>query len=435
MSSEVRYALSGEVSVAYEVTGSGPIDLVLAPGFISHLEHQWEEPRWARLFNELGTFTRLIRFDKRGTGLSDRVSTPDMDERIDDIRAVMDAAETKQAVLLGISEGGAMSMLYAATYPERVSHLILMGSFSNTRTSGTKIRETESPDQVRKTWGTGNFLPNFSPALAKDKSFAVWWAKYERLSASPSAIVALRKSNAEIDVTSVLPSIQSPTLILHRTGDVRIRVEASREMLEAIPNAKLIELPGEDHQFWLDDTDRVIKEIRDFVGAARAAPSIERVLATVLFTDLVDSTKQAVTMGDTKWRALIDTHFSLARNAFERFRGREVKTLGDGLLATFDGPGRAVRCAQEIERSMKPLGVSVRAGLHTGEVELADDGDVRGIAVNVAARVCQQAGSDEVLVSNTVKDLVAGSGLSFADLGEHALKGLDDPMRLHRVIG
>lgn len=356
-----------------------------------------------------------------------------MDERIDDIRAVMDAADSKQAVLLGISEGGAMSMLFAATYPERVSHLILMASFSNRRTSGTKVRATESPDQIRKTWGTGKSLPKFSPGLAKDKSFADWWAKFERLSASPSAIIALRNSNAEIDVTSVLRSIQAPTLILHRTGDVRIRVEASREMSEAIPNATLIELPGEDHPFWLDDTGRVIKEIRDFVGAAGTNPNIERVLTTVLFTDLVDSTAQAENMGDTKCRALIDTHFSLARNAFERFRGREVKTLGDGLLATFDGPGRAVRCAQEIARSMEPLGVSVRAGLHTGEVEVADDGDIRGIAVNVAARVCHQAAGNEVLVSNNVKDLVAGSGLLFTDLGPSTLKGLDEPMRLHRL--
>lgn len=435
MPSEIRYALSGEVSIAYQVTGSGPTDLIFAPGFISHLEHQWEEPRWARFLNELGTFTRLIRFDKRGTGLSDRVSMPNMDERIDDIRAVMDAAESKRAILLGISEGGAMCMLYAATYPERVSHLILMASFSNTRTSGHGVRKVQTPEHIRETWGTGKSLPLYAPELAKDKSFADWWAKYERLGASPSAIIALRKGNAEIDVTSVLPSVQAPALLLHSTGDVRISVEAAREISDAIPDAKLIELPGESHQFWLEHTARVVKEIRDFVGAERTTTSIERVLTTVLFTDLVDSTMQAVSMGDTKWRALIDTHFSLARIAFERFRGREVKTLGDGLLATFDGPGRAVRCAQEIAQSMQPLGVSVRAGVHTGEVEVADDGDIRGIAVNVASRVCQVAGGDEVLVSNTVKHLVAGSGLSFADLGPHTLKGLDEPMSLHRLEG
>lgn len=342
MAPQTKYAQSGDVSVAYQVTGSGPIDLVFAPGFISHLEHEWDEPRYARFLHELGSFARLIKFDKRGTGLSDRnVSLPNMDERMDDIRAVMDAAGSKQAILLGISEGGAMCELFAATYPERVSKLILMGTFSNRRTAAPKnAKNVGSPDYIRQNWGTGAMLPFYAPTLAKDPDFYAWWAKFERLGASPSAVIELRKNNAEIDVTSVLPSIQAPTLILHRTGDLRIRVKAAREMANAIPNAKLVELPGDDHFVWLDDTGTVIEEIRKFVGATQALAETDRVLATVLFTDLVDSTQTAANMGDSKWRAILDTHYSLARNELDRFRGTEVKTLGDGILATFDGPGR-----------------------------------------------------------------------------------------------
>jgi class 3 adenylate cyclase/esterase/lipase len=435
MSPRVKYAMSDDVAIAYCVTGEGPLDLVFAPGFISHIEHYWEQPRHVRFFNELSSFTRLINFDKRGTGLSDRhVRLPNMDERIDDIRAVMDAAGSKQAVLLGVSEGGAMCTLFAATYPNRVSKLILMGSYANAATSVPELAKMAvSPKQIRENWGTGAMLPLYAPGLAKDPDFVSWFAKYERLSASPSAVIELRKSNAEIDVSHVLPSIQAPTLVLHATGDVRIKVEAAREMAAAIPNSKIVEFPGEDHMFWLHDPRDVIDEIRNFVGATPSVLETDRVLSTVMFTDLVDSTQAATSMGDVKWRSVLETHFTLARNEIERFRGREVKTLGDGILATFDGPGRAVKCAWAITQSMKPLGVGVRAGLHTGEIEIAHDGDIGGIAVNMAARISQQAERDEVLVSRTVKDLVAGSDINFADLGNRALKGIDEPMRIYRV--
>jgi pimeloyl-ACP methyl ester carboxylesterase len=435
MAPQTKYAQSGDVSVAYQVTGKGPIDLIFAPGFISHLEHMWEEPRHAHFFHGLGSFARLIRFDKRGTGLSDRsVGFPHMDERIDDIRAVMDAVGSERAVLLGISEGGVMSALFAATYPERVSGMILIGTYANALAAIPGLANIDVLKQeIRLSWGTGASLPRFAPSLAKDPKFLDWWARFERLGGSPSAVLELWRNNCDIDISSVLPSIRVPTLLIHRTGDVRVRVEAAREMAAAIPRARLLELPGSDHFAWLDDTGTVLSEIRKFVGAALAVAEPDRVLATVLFTDIVDSTRRSAELGDTAWHSLLDTHYSLARNELLRFRGREVKTLGDGILATFDGPARAVRCAQAIVQSVEPLGIAVRAGLHTGEVEIADQNDVSGLAVNMAARVCQLAEASEVLVSRTVKDLVAGAGISFTDLGPQSIKGLDEPMHIFRV--
>lgn len=435
MRPEVRYAQSGDVSVAYQIIGDGPIDLIFCPGFISHLEHEWEEPRWARFITSLSSFSRLIKFDKRGTGLSDRgVRLPNLDERMDDIRAVLDAADSKRAVLLGISEGGAMCSLFAATHPDRVSKLILLGSYACARLSApTLANNVGAADQVRQNWGTGRMLPNFAPHLAKDPVFMDWWAKFERLGASPSAVIELQKNNLEIDVRPILSTIQAPTLILHRTNDVRIQIDAARVMASSIPDARLVELPGDDHFVWLDDTGRVIEEIGKFVGAVDPVVETDRVLATVLFTDIVDSTKTAASIGDDRWRVMLDTHNTLASNEIDRFRGRLVKNLGDGLLATFDGPARAIRCASAICKKMSPLGINVRTGLHTGEVEQADDGDVRGIAVHVAARVSQQANSNEVLVSRTARDLIAGSDMSFEDLGRITLKGLDEPMRLYRL--
>jgi pimeloyl-ACP methyl ester carboxylesterase len=435
MTPETKYTPSGDVFIAYEVSGSGPIDIVLAPGFISHLEHMWEEPRLARFFHGLGSFARLIRFDKRGTGLSDRsVGFPTMDERIDDIRAVMEAAGSERAVLMGMSEGGAMSELFAATYPDKVSGLILIGAYSH---AGSAVPEYANPEAqeaaILRDWGTGASLPGFAPALARDDAFRSWWARFERLAASPSAVVKLRRMNSEIDVRPILSSIKVPTLVIHRTGDVRVRIEAARELAATIAGARLLELPGEDHFVWLDDTGVVMSAIREFVGATQAPVEPDRMLATVLFTDIVDSTRRATALGDTQWRSVLDAHNSLARNELRRFRGREVKTLGDGILATFDGPARAVRCAQAIAADVRGLGIEIRAGVHTGEVEVVDNNDVGGIAVSIAARVSQLAGSNEVLVSSTVKDLVAGSGLTFADLGPQPIKGLDDPVRIYRV--
>jgi class 3 adenylate cyclase len=427
-----KYAQSGDVFIAYQISGHGPIDIVFAPGFISHLELMWDEPRHARFLHGLESFARLIRFDKRGTGLSDRsVGFPTLDERIDDIRAVMDAAGSNRAVLLGISEGGAMSQLFAATYPERVSGLILMGSYSNAKISIPSYKDLKRTEaQILATWGTGASLPEFAPGLAGDHEFLDWWARFERLSASPSAVIKLRQMNSEIDVMPILQSIQAPTLVIHRVGDVRTSIENARDMAAAIPNARMIELPGKDHFVWLEESGTVLSAIRNFVDAAQAPVEPDRVLATVLFTDIVDSTQRAAALGDTEWRSILDAHFSMARSQIRRFRGREVKTLGDGILATFDGPARAVRCAQAIANSVKPLGIEIRAGLHTGEVEIRDDNDVGGIAVNIASRVSSLAGSSEVLVSSTVKDLVAGSGLIFNDLGPHAIKGLEDELRI-----
>lgn len=432
---EIKYTQSGEVFIAYEVSGHGPIDIVLSPGFISHIEHQWEEPRWARFFYGLGSFARLIRFDKRGTGLSDRsVGFPTMDERIDDIRAVMDAAGSARAILIGMSEGGAMSALFAATYPERVSGLIMIGAYAEARVSVPEYADpAEQEAIILRTWGTGASLPRFAPALALDPEFLSWWGRFERLSASPSAVTKLRRMNSEIDVRPILPIIQAPTLVIHRTRDVRVNIEAARELAAKIPNARLLELPGEDHFVWLDESGKVISAMRDFVGAATMDVEADRMLATVLFTDIVDSTRRAMELGDVQWRSVLDAHNSLSRSEVRRFRGREVKMLGDGMLATFDGPARAVRCAQAIAAHVRGLGITIRAGLHTGEIEVVDEHDVGGIAVSIAARVSQLAGGDEVLVSRTVKDLVAGSGLSFVDLGQRAIKGLDDPMQIYRL--
>ncbi|MGI9520024.1 MAG: adenylate/guanylate cyclase domain-containing protein [Hyphomicrobiaceae bacterium] len=435
MAAITRYAQSGDVSVAYQVIGDGPIDLVYAPGFISHLDHEWDEPRWARFLNELGSFARLIKFDKRGTGLSDRSGgLPDMDQRVDDIRAVMDAAGSDNAVLLGVSEGGAMCELFTAMYPDRVSKLILLGSYSNARTAVPEFsKNAVSPDHIRQNWGTGEFLPLYSPTLAGDAHFRDWWAKFERLSASPSALIDLRAMNTEIDVTAILPSIQVPTLILHATNDVRIKVEAAREMARIIPNAELVELAGDDHLNWLTDTTNVVEEIRKFVGAEGTVAEHNRVLATVLFTDIVGSTKWASELGDSKWAAMLKTHDSLARGELDKFRGRMVKTLGDGLLATFDGPARAVRCAQALAKKVRTLGLELRSGLHIGEIEVARDGDIHGIAVHVASRISHQAASNEVLISGTLRDLVAGSGIKFEDIGAQKLKGIDEPIRVYRA--
>lgn len=429
---QTKYAQSGGIFIAYQVSGSGPIDVVLAPGYISHLELMWEEPRHARFLHGLESFARLIRFDKRGTGLSDRsVGFPTLDERIDDIRAVMDAAKSTRAVLLGISEGGAMAELFAATYPEKVSGLILMGSYANAKTSIPSYSDPKHAEkQILATWGTGASLFDFAPDLTRDPEFVDWWARFERLSASPSAVIKLREMNSEIDVSSILPTIQAPTLIIHRVGDVRTSVEHAREMAALIPNARMIELPGRDHFVWLEESGAVLSNIRSFIDIAQEPVEPDRVLATVLFTDIVDSTNRAAALGDMEWRSILDAHFSLARNQLRRFRGHEVKSLGDGILATFDGPARAVRCAQAIATGVRPLGIAIRAGLHTGEVEIRDDDDIGGITVNIASRVCHLAGSSEVLVSSTVKDLVAGSGLIFDDLGPRPIKGLEDALRI-----
>jgi class 3 adenylate cyclase len=434
MSIETHYAKSSDVFIAYQVTGRGSIDLMLAPGFISHLDHAYEEPQLARWLHDVSSFCRLIRFDKRGTGLSDRgVGIPHLEERMDDIRAVLDAVGSNKTALIGVSEGGPMSILFAATFPERVSALILYGCYAYAPTDVPFLTDPYSPQfeqLVTEAWGTAKTLPDFAPNAANDPQFRDWWARYERLSASPSGIINLRRMNAEIDVRHVLPTVRVPTLILHRRRDCNILFEAGQRLAEQIPGATFVELPGEDHLFWVGEAGRrSVAEVQKFLLGDRAIPDTDRVLATVLFTDIAASTQQAAAMGDANWSNLLDVHRMLVRKQLQRFRGREIETTGDGFLSTFDGPARAIRCAHEIVREAASLGTSVRAGLHTGEVELSAS-EVRGIAVHMAARVSQMAAADQILVSSTVKDLVAGAGLRFEGLGEKTFKGLEEPVRV-----
>jgi class 3 adenylate cyclase len=430
MQPDTHYARSGDVKIAYQVVGSGPLDLVFVPGFISNLDHYWDEPSLARFLTRLSSFSRLILFDKRGTGLSDRVgSLPTLEDRMDDVRAVMDAVGSERAALFGVSEGGAMSMLFAATYPERTTRLVLYGTSGHFPSSTEPEKLGPFLDFIERRWGTGASLRMFAPGKVADDTFKRWWARFERAGASPTAAIALLRMASDIDVRNVLPAIRVPTLILHTAGDLMLSLEGGRQLAATIPGARFVELPGSDHVFWAGETDRLVDEMQEFLTGTRPDIEADRVLATVLFTDVVDSTKLAFEMGDRRWRALLDEHDQRARHEIARFRGREVKTLGDGFLATFDGPARAVRCAIAVTNAVRSLGIELRSGIHTGEIEVKAD-DISGIAVHIAARVAARAQGGQVLVSSTVRDLVAGSGLSFADLGPHELKGLDEPLRL-----
>ena len=429
---DTRYARNGDLRIAYQVVGQGPIDLVFVPGFISNIDLVWDDPVFAGFLTRLSAFTRLILFDKRGTGLSDRIGDlPSLEVRMDDVRAVMDAAGSERAALFGISEGGAMTMLFAATYPERTHALALFGAYAH---YGTWVVPADKLDgalaRLDALWGTGEMVSVFGPSRAADPQFKTWWARFERLGGSPSAAVHLTRMNSEIDVRPILPSIRVPTLILHRPGDARVSPEASRYLAEHIPGAKYVEVPGEDHLLWCGDANRVADEIEEFLTGSRPEIEPDRVLATVLFTDIVDSTRQANEVGDQAWRSLLDRHDALVRREIGRFRGREIKTTGDGFLATFDGPARAVRCGQAITEAVRTLGLEVRVGAHTGEIEIRPDDDIGGIAVHIASRVMGLAGAGEVLVTGTVRDLVAGSSLAFEDRGQQALKGLPQEIRL-----
>jgi class 3 adenylate cyclase len=428
-----RYAKSGDVHIAYQVFGEGPIDLVYTPGFVSHLEHQWDQPDLARWLLRLARFARVVMFDKRGTGLSDRVGDlPSLDQRMDDLRAVMDAVGIERAALLGVSEGGPLTALFAATHPDRCHAMVLYGTFARFASwIPTAERLQAMLDYIDRDWGSGGIARRFAPSRQDDPTFRQWMGRFERLGASPAAAMALMRMNSQIDVTEVLPSIGVPTLILHRTGDAVVSVEGGRLLAERIPGARYVELPGTDHFAFIGDNTREIGDlIEEFLTGSRTAIDVDRVLATVLFTDIVGSTARAEEMGDQRWRSLLDTHHAAVRQEFARFRGREVKSLGDGFLATFDGPARAIRCASAIVEAVRPLGIEVRIGLHTGEIEVSED-DVRGIAVHIAARVAALAGPSEVLVSRTVRDLVAGSGIQFVERGRYPLHGLQEPMELH----
>jgi class 3 adenylate cyclase len=434
---ETRYARSGDVRIAYQMIGDGPLDLVFVPGFISNLDLVWESA-YAHFFTRLAAFSRLILFDKRGTGLSDRMAgIANLEERMDDVRAVMDAVGSERAALFGVSEGGPMSLLFAASYPERAAALVLYGSFARHPTVSAE-NLPDHVDLIDRSWGTGEYMLRFmAPSRAGDDNLRQILARVERQGASPSAVIAIMQMNSEIDARHILETIRVPTMVLHRTGDQRITLDAGRYLADHIPAAKFVELPGDDHNFIneRDITDRVVDEAEEFLTGSRSSTvEIDRVLATVLFTDIVDSTQRAAELGDRQWRALLDRHDEAARTQIGRFRGHEVKSLGDGFLATFDGPARAVRCATAIAGAVRPLGLTVRSGLHTGEIELTPD-DIGGIAVHTAARVVTMAGPGEIVVSSTVRDLVAGSGLRFEDRGRHALRGLPEEVHLYTVLG
>ena len=435
MPPSTRYAKSGDVHVAYQVFGEGSVDLVLAPGFVSHIENYWTEPDFARWLLRLGSFCRVIMFDKRGTGLSDRVTElPGMDQRMDDVRAVMDAVGVQRAALLGISEGGPLTALFAATHPERCRALVLYGTFARFASWIPTDEEFDVFMQyIDRDWGSGASLPKFAPSRQGDAAFQEWWGRFERLGASPSAAIALMRMNRQIDVTDVLGSIRVPTLIIHRTGDVTVNVEGGRLLAERIPGARYVELPGEDHiPFIGDNAAEVADLIGEFLTGSRATAPADRVLATVLFTDIVGATEWAAALGDRRWRDLLDTHHGVVREQLARFWGREIDTAGDGFLAAFDGPARAVRCARAVLQEVRRLGLEIRAGVHTGECEVMGD-KLSGIAVHIGARVAGLAGAGEVLVSGTVKDLVAGSGIAFEDRGVQVLKGVPGEWRIYAV--
>ena len=417
-----RYALSGDCSIAYQVMGEAPIDLVMVPGVVSHVEFFHETPGYTAFLRRLSEFARVITFDKRGQGLSDRASAPSLEERMDDVRAVMDAVGSKRAAVMGFSEGSPMSALFAATYPERVEKLLLFGGFALSTMAADF--EAKAAERLRG-WGTGEILKQAWPSLIAKPGGIEVMAKIERLSASPGAIRALTLLNAQIDVRPILPTIRIPTLVMHRTGDLQVPIAAGLALASQIPDAKFIEYPGEDHVFWSGDVEAFLGDVEEFVTGSRdhSSVEIERILATVLFTDIVDSTRSAAAMGDHAWRRLLDNHDQIAKQTVEKFRGNLIKTTRDGILATFDGPGRAVRCALAFSAAAGQIGLPLRAGLHTGEIELRDR-DVGGIAIHAAARVMAQAEAREVLVSRVVTDLVAGAGLKFAERGSHELKGI-----------
>lgn len=431
-----RYAKSGDVNIAYQVVGEGRLDLVYVPGWVSHLEVAWEEPSYARFLERLASFSRVILFDKRGTGMSDRdVGLPTLEERMDDVRAVMDAAGSDRAAIFGTSEGGNMSILFAATYPERAVALVTFGIFAKRERSDdypwapTPEEREEWYEMLEREWGDAAELGTLAPSRSTDPRFVDWWARYLRMGASPRAAQVLARTNTRIDVREILPTIRVPSLVLHRKDDRDVAIEEAQYIAARIPGARLVELPGEDHLVFAGDQDALVGEIQEFLTGVRAGPESDRVLASVMVTDVVGSTERAVRLGDRVWAELLERHHEVVRRNLMRHRGREVDTAGDGFLAVFDGPARAVRCAVACARELRELGLDIRAGVHTGEVE-ARGTEVRGVAVHIGARIASLSGPGEVLVSRTVTDLVAGSGLEFEDRGEHELKGVPGPWRL-----
>jgi pimeloyl-ACP methyl ester carboxylesterase len=440
--SETRYAKNGDVSLAYQVVGDGPLDLVLVHGWVQSFDAGWEIEPIRRFYRRLASFSRLILFDKRGTGLSDRVppdNLPSLETRMDDMRAVMDAVRMERAAVLGHSEGGSMCALFAATHPERTRALVMVGSAARTRWApdypigATDDEIDELERAILESWGVDvirSLIQQLAPSIADDEELVQAHTRAALRAASPAAAAALTRMSAAIDVRHVLSAIRVPTLVLHRADEAL--APASRYVGERIPGARVVELPGADHMPWLGDQNAALDEIEAFLTGVRPHPALDRVLATVLFTDIVGSTELAADLGDRRWRDLLEEHNGIVRRELQRFRGRELNTAGDGFLATFDGPARAVVCAMAIRDAARALGLQIRFGLHTGELELAGS-EVRGIAVHTGARVAGLAGPGEVLTSSTVKDLVAGSGLRFEDRGSHELKGVPGQWRLYAV--
>jgi pimeloyl-ACP methyl ester carboxylesterase len=436
---DTRYARSGDVNIAYQVFGEGERTIVLVPGWVSNVEVFWDDPVMARFLERLASFARVILFDKRGTGLSDRVAdVPNLETRMDDVRTVMDAARAPRATVLGWSEGGAMCVLFAATYPERTSALVLVNSYARRIWApdypwGTPRQDWDAfiEESVRH-WGGPVGADIRAPSRATDQRFRDWWARFLRMSASPGASRAVLQMNADIDVRAILPSIGVPTLVLHARDERNVPVEAARFVAEQIPGARYVELPGADHIPWGENADMIVDEVEEFLTGARRGSEPDRVLSTVLFTDIVGATRRATELGDRRWRDILEAHHVAVRAELSRFRGREIDTAGDGFLAAFDGPARGIRAACAVADSVRNLGLDVRAGLHTGECEVMGP-KLGGIAVHIGARIAGLAEAGEVLVSSTVKDLVAGSGLAFAERGLHALKGVPGEWRLYAV--
>jgi len=430
MPPETRYAKAGDIHIAYQVVGTGPIDLVIIPGLWTHVEHQWEEPGFARFLERLASFTRLIVLDARGAGLSDRaLELPPMEQQMDDVLAVLDAVGSESAAFFGLSQAGPMAILFAASHPERTAGLVLYGSYASPRRKdgypyGRTLEWMADYDRlIDERWGSGVFLAQVAPSRVDDEQFRRWWSRYERLSYGPSNALAYFRMNGQVDVRAILPTIRVPTLVLQRRNDVYRDPGHAHYLAEHIPGAKLVELDGADHLPYVGDADGVVDEVQEFLTGVRPPPDHDRVLATVLYTDIVQSTERASVLHDKAWGDLLERHRAVVRRELTRFRGREVDTAGDGFLATFDGPARAVRCAQAIVEAVQGIGMKVRAGIHTGEIMLVGEG-VAGIAVHIGARVVAMAAPNQVLASSTVRDLVAGSGIEFDDFGTHTLKGV-----------
>ena len=442
MSSETKYVRSGQIHIAYQVTGDGPIDVIYVPGWVSHVELAWEEPLLARFLARLASFSRLITFDKRGTGLSDRVpldDLPTMGERMDDLKAVMDAVGSKKAAVIGFSEGGNLSALFAATYPERVTALVMFGTFAKRIWSPdypwapTPEQRERDYDLVENNWGREMDIAHYVPSKMNDPEFIQRLTTYFRRSASPSAAVALLRMNTQIDIRRVLPYIHAPTMVMHRTGDRDVNVEEGKWIAERIPNATFVELPGEDHMPWVGDQDSILDAIEEFLTGVPPTGDFDRVLTTVLFTDIVGSTELIVEMGDEAWRRILTDHNRVVREKLRQFKGQEIDTTGDGFLIAFDAPARALSCAQNIIASTQAMGLELRIGIHTGEVHKVG-ADMTGIAVHIAARILDKAESGEIYVSESTKCLVPDSSFHFVEKGNFKLKGVPEEKRLYTVI-